>query len=286
MIAFSKLKFAAYLEEANDDPIKSCQKIAAAGINAVCLRRIWSTNVCFLTDEAVSILKESLDSNELKVALVCSSIGNVVATSLDPELEHIDRAIQICQFLGAKALRLSIGETVKSDKALSATERWMEAVSDITMKSDIMPVFELRHNYSINTPAGFAALLQKFPRWSAVYDPAALIIHRNLDPFTKYWSLLKNRVSHVDLHDYKIGDGPRPPGHGDAKLDLLLSDAVSSGYNGWYCLEPGLGRRYGEIITKDNTFEHALKSFKALLERIDIGSIGTPPGTPWYKNQK
>lgn len=286
MIEFSKLKFAAYLEELSDDPIKSCRKMSDLGIDTVCLRRVWSTNVCFLTDEAAAILKEALTDNGLKVALICSAIGNVPATSLDSELNHIERAIQICQYFGARSIRVSLGQAVKSDRAVSAIEDWMSAISDMTMKSDIMPVFELRDTYSINTPAGFAALLQKFPRWSAIYDPAALIMHHNIDPFTKYWSLLKNRVSHIDIHDYKIGDSPRPPGHGDAKLDLLLSDAVSSRYRGWYCLEPGLGRRHKEVISKESTFELSLKSFKALLGRIDIGSVGSVSEAPWYKNQK
>jgi sugar phosphate isomerase/epimerase len=286
MIELSKLKLAAYLEEADDDPIKACRKVADLGINAVCLRRVWSTNVCSLNGQAAAILKEALEANNLKVALLCSNIGNVPVTSISTEIEHIDRAIFICQYLDCKILRFSLGKAVKNDRAIDDTEKWMKIVSDMTMKSDIKPVFELNHSYNINTPAGFASALQKFPRWSAIYDPAALIAHRNIDPFVKYWSLLKNRISHIDLHDYKIGNSARPPGHGDGKLDLVISDALSSKYCGWYCLEPGLGRKFGDKITREKTFEYALQCLTALLGRIDIGSVDTSTGTPWYKNQK
>jgi sugar phosphate isomerase/epimerase len=264
-----KLRFATYLEEASDDPQKSCDKIRNYGIKAICLKRTWTSNVCNLSDGACAILRDML--GDLEVALICSSVGDVPVNTMSHEYEHLDRAISICRYFNCKYLRLSLGRIINSDRAVRDLEKWMGAVSDITLSDDIMPTFELCHNYNVDSPVGFSTLLSKFGRWSIIYDPAALIMHRKLNPFTKYWSLLKDRASHIDIHDYKIGDSPRPPGHGDGKIDLVLGDAIASNFGGWYCLEPGLGRRHGNIITRENTFEHSYKALEMLLSRLDIG---------------
>jgi sugar phosphate isomerase/epimerase len=271
MVDLSKLKLAVYLDEVAEDPHQSCGKLAAQNIKHVCVRNIWSSNICSLADEACEMLRSSIDKSGLSVALVCSNVGDTDVTKMDGEYDKLDRAIDVCKYLGSKHLKVSIGRAVKSDRAARATELWMQAVSDLTLGDDVMPVFELSHTNSIDVPAILAAVLGKHLRWSIIYDPAVLIMHRNIDPFTKYWSLLKNRVSHLDIHDYKIGNSPRPPGHGDAKLDITINDAISSGFRGWYCLEPGLGRRHGDVITKENTFDYSYKALVALLDRIDVG---------------
>lgn len=287
MIDLSSLKLAAYLNEAHDDPIQAIGVLANHGIKSVCIRNMWSTNVCNLPDDTLSNLKEALTANGMNVALVCSMLGEIEATRIGvQDYERLERATNVCQFLGCKHLKLSIGKAERSDKALQAAYNWMEGVSNATLTLDIMPVFELCHNYHIDTPVGFVTALNKYKRWSAIYDPAALVMHRKIDPFTKYWTLLKGRVSHIDIHDYKIGSGPRAPGHGDGKIDLVLSDAITSNFQGWFCLEPGLGRRHGDRVTYEETFSHAFASFKALLDRLSIGGHTVQKSVPWHKAQK
>lgn len=111
-------------------------------------------------------------------------------------------------------------------------------------------------------------MLTKHRRWKLLYDPAQLLMHQNQDPFTRYWTLLKNFIEAVDIRDYKMGYGNRPAGFGDGRLNLTLKDAIATGFKGWYYLEPSLGRRYGNAVSRSQTLHMAIEALDMLLSPI------------------
>ena len=118
-----------------------------------------------------------------------------------------------------------------------------------------------------------ALLLSRFKRIKLVYDPAQLVAQRKLDPFVKYWSLLKSSVAYIDVHDYQSGGSAKVAGYGDAQLDLTISDALATNFNGWYCIEPGLGKRHGTAQSKEDVFLRALTAFRELLTRTSMQKV-------------
>lgn len=283
---FEDLKLAAYLNEAGDDPKDAAATLKRNGIKHACLRRAWGRDIFRMTDNACGLVRDILEENELSPILLASTIGDVPIQTITDQEADLDRALMICNFLKCPTLQISLGNAVKGDINRKYLFRWMEIVKDKCLLANVQPVFEIDYRHCINSPAEIAQILKQFTSWSLLYDPAHLVARRKVQPFTKYWSLLKERVSHFDIHDYAPGAGPRPPGHGNAQIDLTLNDAVISAFKGWYCLEPGMGRRYTNISGKKAVFEYALQGFKALFDRLDMGPIQPPTHQPkWYRQK-
>jgi len=283
---FKDLQLAAYLNEAGDDPAEAAAILKKNGIQYVCLRRAWGRDIFRMTDDACGLVRDILTDNGLKPVLLASTIGDVLIQNVADQGVDLDKALMICNFLGCPAVQVSLGIAAKSDMNQKYLHRWMRIVADKCLAANIKPVFEIDYSHCISSPAEIAQILQKFGGWSLLYDPAQLIAKRKVQPFTKYWSLLRDRISHFDIHDYSSGAGPKAPGHGDAQIDLALNDAVISGFKGWYCLEPGMGRRYNDISGKAAVFEYALGGLKALFERLDMGSIQPPRHKKWHRQSQ
>lgn len=269
----SNLKLAAYLDQISEDPINAIDILSEYDINNVILRRAWSKNICKVGDAVCAKIRSSLLKHDLKVILICSDIGHNPANDLMRHEADIDYLLTLAEFFGCQYIRLGIGRHSADPRAMVVHEAWMKVVDKKCMARNIAPCLEISHENLLSSPAEVASILHKYKRWKLIFDPAILIQTRKLDPFTKYWSLLKGRVSHIDIRDFKIGHAPVPPGHGDAKLDLILADAILSNYRGWYCLEPGLGRKHRDISGLDNVFKMSFQAFKSLCKRLDLGAI-------------
>lgn len=262
-------RLAAYLDEASEDPLGACEVLKQHSFSNVALRHAWSENVCGLQDHACNRLRTALTDAELQVVLVASTLGQVPATDLGTiSDEQIRRVFDVTKYFGAKFIRIAAGHTATG--AEKQVSDWMARIEDFAIADVVVPVLELTEDAYLYQPATLAMAMGAHRRWRLLYDPAQLIIRRHLDPFVKYWTLLKRSVALIDLHDYKIGHGFKPPGFGDAKLDLTLRDAITSGYSGWYILEPSLGRRYGDATSKSATFSLAVEGLRHLLESTGL----------------
>lgn len=282
---FEDLQLAAYLNEAGDDPKDAAATLKRNGIKYACLRRAWGRDIFRMTDDACGLVREILEENGLTPVLLASTIGDVPIQNVADQEADLDRALMICGFLKCPAIQISLGNATRGDMNHKYLYRWMEIVKNKCLSANVKSVFEIDYRHCINSPAEIAQILKQFTSWSLLYDPAQLVAKRKVQPFTKYWSLLRDRVSHFDIHDYASGAGPRPPGHGDGQIDLTLNDAIISGFKGRYCLEPGMGRRYNNISGKTAVFEYALEGFKALFKRLDMGPIQLKQHTKWYRQK-
>lgn len=267
------IKLAAYLDEAGDDPDKSGNLLVSNGIANVCLRRAWCRDISGMPDNAIGTLESILSRHTLTPVLLHTDIGCVSLDKLANEEKRLIRALQICKFLKCKSLRVGIGLSSPAKDALDYVNKWLSIATALSISYDVMLLFEPDYGSFVNTAAGIAIFLNKHRRFNLLYDPALLVMRAKIDPFVKFWSLLKARITFIDIHDYKSGDAAKPAGYGDAQLDLTIADALASKFSGWFCLEPGLGRRYGNITNKDMTFLHSLNAFNALLQRIQLPKI-------------
>lgn len=258
------MKLAAYLDEVSDDVATACSILNELSINAVCLRNAWTHRIDKLNDDALQIIKDNLSKYNIKVVLLCSSITQNTTDS------DLTRAINVCKFFNCNYIKLHLDQVSKSDKAFKNLELWMSSISDRTIKDDIRPVFELTHSFPIDSPSAVSLLLSKSKRWGVVFDPAVLIMKCKMNPYTTYWSLFNKNITHIDIHDYKIGHSAQPAGCGDAKLDIILSDSINNKYQGWYCLEPGLTRRYMNITSFGDIFKLNFGHFKKLVDRVSL----------------
>lgn len=261
------VKLAVYTDEVFDDPDKACELLATKKVDGVCLRRGWCRDIYNMPDNAISILGGILNKHALAPILLHTEIGCISPSQLAAEEPKLVRAMQIRKYLKCKATRIGIGTiSAKDDNEL--IQRWLPTASGLSISYDVQLLFEPETNSYYNQAAAIAILLNKSRRLNLLFDPALLVMRAKTNPFVKFWSLLKSRITFVDIHDFKTGDSAKPAGFGDAQLDVLVADALASNFSGWFCLEPGLGRRYGDATTKDQTFLRAFDAFETLLQRI------------------
>jgi len=259
-------KIASYLDEAGEDPIISCETLKKYDISYVVLRNSWGDkNICDNSDQSCNKLRTLLNDNNISVISICSNLGKVPSNKLmDISDGEINRVFDIASYFGAESIRIFIGTKVNDDTSSTISE-WMSKITDICIKSRIIPILEITNDAQIVEPSGVANLLYKHKKWKILYDPVQIIIKRKIDPFVKYWSLLKNNVAAIDVRDCIVGRGFKSPGFGDCNLKQTLEDAQSSNFSGWLFLEPNLGRRYGSANTKSETFSLAMDGLECLI---------------------
>jgi sugar phosphate isomerase/epimerase len=268
------VKLAAYTDEIFDDPDKAGELLVSKGIINVCLRRAWCRDISTMPDNALSILNDILIKRNLQPVLLHTDIGCVEPLKLLSEETKITRAFQICKFLKCKALRVGLGIAAKDAKEQpDIVQKWLSIISALSISYDVALLFEPELNSYYSHPASIAVVLNKHRRINLLFDPAMLVLRSKTNPFVKFWSLLKSRVSFIDIHDFKSRDSARPAGVGDAQLDAIVSDALASDFKGWFCIEPGLGKRYGDATTKDKTFLRALEAFESLVKRMQLPKV-------------
>ena len=267
------VKLACYSDEVSDDPAKACALLVSENIEQVVLRNAWCRPINTMSDSACGTLDDILKQHKLSPVLLHTTIGDVPTSELVMQISLLKRALLVCAYFKCKAIAISLGRTIKSDKVNEQITSWLTTVTRMCLTSNILPVYEIAPTCHVFDPTALAIVLSKFRRLKLIYDPAQLVAQRKLDPFIKYWSLLKSSVAYLDIHDYRSGEAAKPAGYGDGQLDITISDAISSNFNGIYCLEPGLGKRYNTLQTKEEVFVHALKACRELFARTDVRKI-------------
>jgi hypothetical protein len=211
-------------------------------------------------------LRTILTDEEMTVILISSELGNIDAKDLmritDQEIQKV---FNIVSYFKAPMVRISAGTKTPHDCS-SVIDEWMNRITEAAIAANVTPILEITQDSYLFTPVDVASQLNKHRRWKLLYDPAQFVLRQKLDPFVKYWSLLKNFTIAIDVRDIKIGRGFKPAGFGDTRIELTIKDSLN-GYSGWYIMEPSLGRRHGTSVTKEDTFQMALDAFDNILSQ-------------------
>lgn len=256
-------KLAAYLEEAGDDPASSCRNLLSHNIPYVALRNLWSNNIAKLDDKACQNLMRVLKDHEMSVIMLCSDLGKINANQL-PSItdQEITRTFNIAEYFKCNNLRIFVGEHQPNTNKI--VEEWMDRITQKAISYNVTPLLEITHGSSLFKTIDAVQMLTKFPRWKLLYDPAQLIIKQVLDPFIKYWTLLKKYTKIIDVHDFKIGKGHKPVGYGDTNIVKTINDSINNDQTIWHVLEPALGNKYGSALTRSQTFALAYEALRSI----------------------
>jgi hypothetical protein len=267
-MAQNSFKLAAYLDQISLDPFDSISVLAKNNIEYAVLRTAWSNNILNTDPSILKGIKENLERHNIKVCLIASDIGYIQAEHLIGQQSKIAEAINLAKYFNCSHLRIGIGNQSVDVTATKVHQAWMKIVNDTCFKANIVPCIEISYKAIASSAVEISSILNNYKSWKIIYDPAILIHTKKIDPYVRYWSLLKNKISHIDIRDHKIGKSDVYPGYGDAKLDLTLSDYFLSNHKGYLCLEHGMGRRSGDTLGADKIFHESLAAFNKLLKNI------------------
>lgn len=253
----SSFKIAAYLDEAGDNPELACETLNRNDIPYIALRNAYGRNICESSDDICKKLKKLFTSNNISPVCIISNLS----VEQQPTDKQIQRIFDIASYYDAEAVCISLDlEQIMSPETVD----FILAITGFAIKNAVLPIIEpcagfRQPNDYIDNLVEF---LKQRQEWKVLYDPVKLILKKKIDPFKCYWPYIKDRAHAVDVRDYIVGRGFKPPGLGDSKImDVLLSN-----FNGWLFIEPNLGKKYGKAIGKSQTFDLA---WQCLIDNYD-----------------
>jgi hypothetical protein len=238
------------------------------------LRHVWTDNICNISDVGHQRLSKIIAKNDVTVIMIASELGKVDVQKL-PNISNsdIDDVINVAKYYNARYVRIFAGinvsrATTTNHDYADVVETWMNRVAEKCVANDLIPVLEITSGAYDYKASDIAQLLTNSPAWRLLYDPVSIIMKHNIDPFTRYWILLKQYTVGIDIRDIKIGKGFKPPGFGDSRIDMTIRDALDCDYRGWFFLEPTLGRRHNQSVTKSDTFRFAVEGLNMILKHL------------------
>jgi sugar phosphate isomerase/epimerase len=271
----------AFADEISPDPQEQISVLKSCGVRFIEFRSIHKTNVLSLTDQQIKEFKRLIDGEGIQLSAIGSPIGKYpIDQPLEPQLEKLKRAIELCGVFGTPNIRVFSFYPPDGDfdgnwspYRQEVLER-MSKLADMAAVAQVKLFHENEHRIYGDTPERVLDLLQSVnrPPLRAAYD-AANYVYVESDP-VRGWDLTKEYTEHIHIKDWK-GSGKhehtgRLAGHGDGQIPYSTADAVKRGYHGFAVLEPHL-RGGGPTggITGPDLFPVAVESFRKILR--DVG---------------
>ncbi|MGL6097581.1 MAG: sugar phosphate isomerase/epimerase family protein, partial [Fimbriiglobus sp.] len=268
----------AFADEISPVPREQVAVLKSCGVRHIEFRSIHKTNVLALTDAQIAEFKKLLDGEGFKLSAIGSPVGKYpVDQPLEPQLEKLKRAIELCGVFGTPNVRV-FSFYPPADKEFDGNWapyrdeviRRMGVLADAAQTAGVKLLHENEHKIYGDTPDRVLDVLKSVnsPALRGAYD-AANYVFVEADP-VRGWELTKEFTEHLHIKDWK-GSGKdehtgRLAGHGDGQIPYSIRDAVNRGYHGFAVLEPHL-RGGGPTggITGPDLFPVAVEAFRKIL---------------------
>lgn len=269
VIMFDDLRVAAYLNEAGDSLPESVATFADCGLHYTVLGNMWLGNIADVNDGVCANIRSALNSVNVSTIALNTNVGNVPVMDLAKIAKpDVERVFNRCRFFNSQFVKFGSGfsTSLLGSAGDYAVEYWWDLLSALASDYDVVPLIEITNSGYSSDCVTLIKLLEKYKSIKLLYNPSALILDRNVDPFLKYWVLLSKFVALVNLRDFKVGVGFKPVGFGDAKLKAVVSDSLNSGGSHWFCLQPNLGSRFGSLSGRSSVFKSSVKALDSIFK--------------------
>lgn len=267
---------AVYTDELAEEPETACQLARGLGLQNVVLRRVWGGNIGNCLDKNCKKILAATKKNALKIVALATEDGRVPAHELGnpASINAFRRNLVLANYFHAKQIRLYAGMRTNKESHVNIEPKirnWMNLVAQECRASSIVPVLEIDPEAYYFEPHPILALLRGTQGWKLQYDPALLMLRRNHNHIESYWSVLRDYVANIDLHDCQANAGFVPVGSGKCMWPALIEDCVQSGFTGWMFVEPGPSRRGGVPVGRRELCTIVLESYGKLVK--DAASV-------------
>lgn len=267
----------AFADEISPDPREQVAVLKSCGVRHIEFRSIHKTNVLALTDAQIKEFKFLLDGEGVKLSAIGSPVGKYpVDQPLQPQLDKLQRAIDLCGVLGTPNIRVFSFYPPDGDfdgnwsPYRDEVIRRMGTLADVAAKAKVKLFHENEHRIYGDTPERVLDVLKSVnsPALRGAYDAANYVFVES-DP-VKGWELTKDYTEHLHIKDWKTSGKDehtgRLAGHGDGNIPYSTADAVKRGYHGYAVMEPHL-RGGGPTggVTGPDLFPVAVEAFRKIL---------------------
>jgi sugar phosphate isomerase/epimerase len=260
------------------------------------LRNVDGKSVAEYTPVQAQKIKNQLDAAGFKVSSIGSPIGKIgIEDNFDAHLDLFKNTLEISQILESPYIRIFSFYIPENGRPEDYRDEVMNRLNRLCEEAEDCPVRLLHENelgiYG-DTPERCLDIIENlgYKRIGAIFDPANFINHRDLIEVYPYaWHLLKKYVDYMHIKDALHEREPktdahrvRPAGYGEGRIEDILRELYTGGYDGFLSVEPHLGYfegfdRLGKHIVDENipkggpqTFTVATNALKEIVKVVTI----------------
>ncbi|MCL1909622.1 MAG: sugar phosphate isomerase/epimerase [Kiritimatiellaeota bacterium] len=256
-----------------DGQIKATLELGWRNIEA---RNIDGANIHDLPDDAFDTVCGKLRDAGVAINCFGSAIANwgkQIDQPMDADLASIRRAIPRMKRLGTKLIRIMSYAVLKDrppdDQMKEERFARLRTITKMFLDEGLQPVHENCMNFGGMGWSYTLTLLDNVPGLKLVFDTGNPVFTDDRTkplPFPKqsaweFWSVVKDHVSYIHIKDGVFRDDKTTytyPGEGDGDVRRIVADALRSGYDGGFSIEPHLGAVFHDpTITTDDESRYA-----------------------------
>jgi sugar phosphate isomerase/epimerase len=266
-----------FADEISPDLDEQLQMLAAEEIRHLELRGVWEKNVLNLSDGELHELKTRLADVGVGVSSIGSPIGKIPVTDpFDAHMASFARALHVARLLDAPYVRVFSFFIPEGEDPVSYREEVLDRMGRLASAARSVEVTLLheneKHIYG-DVPERCRHILEGVdsPSLRAAWDPANFV-QCGVRPHTDGYDLLRPYIAYVHVKDAVRATGEiRPAGEGDGEVRETLRALQSSGFDGYFSLEPHLASA-GPFsgYSGPDLFRKAAQAFKGLLREQNI----------------
>jgi len=272
-----------FADEAANDLAGQIKALKTLGWKYLEARSIDGVNIHELDDQAFEKACTALEAEGIKINCFGSTIANW-GTSVDSDFEKtmntVKRAISRMQRLNVPLIRIMSYSVICDEKKRPLPDqkeekrfRQLREICGAFLEAGITPVHENCFNYGGMSWEHTIKMLEAVPGLKLVYDtgnPGLTPDFRKPYPYPnqdslEVWEKLKAHVVHIHIKDGRRDPASGEetyfyPGEGDCEVKKILADAIHSGYNGSFTIEPHMASVFHDASVQSSP-EHRLNNF-------------------------
>jgi sugar phosphate isomerase/epimerase len=267
-----------FADEISPELDEQLDTLAEESMRYMELRSVWDTNVLDLTDEELENVRSATSERGIGISSIGSPIGKVPITDpFGPHLKRFRRALHAARIMEAPYVRVFsffIPEGKEPDLYRDEVLERMGELAEEAEDSGVTLLHENEKEIYGDVPSRCVDILASVdsPSLRAAWDAANFVQCGVSRPYTQGYQSLRPYVEYVHVKD-ALADSGRvvPAGEGDGEIPETLSALRTSGFDGFFSLEPHLasaGTYSG--FSGPELFRKATGAFKDLLRQQEI----------------
>lgn len=274
----------AFADEAQETLDGQIAALKRNGLSYIEPRNIGGKSLLAFSDDELSEIRRKLDENGISVYSYGSPIGKVEITAdFDGYLKQFDRALRVCEILGAKRMRIFSFFVKEEEKQAYRGEvlRRMNSLLDRAEQAGITLCHENESLIYGQNPPEVRDLLSSLPRLRGVFDAANFLMNDG-DPMEGFEATLPS-LDYLHIKDcISAKKCMVPVGEGEGRYEEILRYlSEHSGERITLTVEPHLRVFYGynaidrhdlktgrDFSNGDDAFDCAVSALKELLNKI------------------
>jgi sugar phosphate isomerase/epimerase len=259
-----------FADEISPELEEQLESLSQESMGYMELRSEWNTNVLDLSDNELEGVKSSTAQRDIRISSIGSPIGKVpVMDPFGPHLKRFRPALYAADVTGAPYVRIFSFFIPEGEEPEQYREEVVDRLGIMAGEAEDSGVTLLHENENygdipsrcLDIFAGVGS-----PALRAAWD-AANFVQCGVSPYKVGYASLRPFIEYVHVKDALFGsDTVVPAGEGDGQLPETLSALRSSGFDGFFSLEPHLasaGTYSG--FSGPELFRKATGAFKELL---------------------